>query len=313
LNSGDEIEGKIIEQTDDYIRVDTGIGFYVTYYLDEIKTIEGKEGIISPKEVSQEDAIKQNKEIDDLRSSSDEEDTLPIAVSSSENMKKQIVAPKVQLDRKISYTSPRSQEDILFSEAQDPNAGKIEKKWEDNRYLDYQVERQVEKQKDNIKQVFISWKDSLLVQFQAYAQKFQKDNPVVYEKIMTASALVKDFLKQTQQTIKTVPLYVFIIAGSIFYVLFCYPLMVIGQKLGFKYPWMAWIPILQLFMMVRMSGGSIMSFILLFVPIIDIFVFIGIWGKIAEYLQKPAILSILMIIPGPNLLAIWYFALVKTK
>jgi len=40
LKSGGIIEGKIIEQTDDVIKVDTGIGVSISYFLDEIENIK---------------------------------------------------------------------------------------------------------------------------------------------------------------------------------------------------------------------------------------------------------------------------------
>lgn len=39
LKSGQKIEGKIIEQTDKYVKIDPGVGVDVTYYKDEIATI----------------------------------------------------------------------------------------------------------------------------------------------------------------------------------------------------------------------------------------------------------------------------------
>ena len=41
LKSGQKLEGKIIEQTDKYIKLDTGLGIALTYYADEIDAIDG--------------------------------------------------------------------------------------------------------------------------------------------------------------------------------------------------------------------------------------------------------------------------------
>jgi len=43
LKSSKVIEGKIIERTDDSIKIDAGTGVEITYYLDEIETISGKD------------------------------------------------------------------------------------------------------------------------------------------------------------------------------------------------------------------------------------------------------------------------------
>lgn len=44
LKSGQKLEGRIVEQTDKYIRIDTGIGMSVTYYRDEIDRIDALDG-----------------------------------------------------------------------------------------------------------------------------------------------------------------------------------------------------------------------------------------------------------------------------
>jgi len=42
LKSGQKIEGKIIEQTDKYVKIDSGIGMGITYYMDEINSVNGQ-------------------------------------------------------------------------------------------------------------------------------------------------------------------------------------------------------------------------------------------------------------------------------
>ena len=42
LKSGQKLEGKIIEQTDKYVKFDAGVGVPMTYYNDEISTIDGQ-------------------------------------------------------------------------------------------------------------------------------------------------------------------------------------------------------------------------------------------------------------------------------
>ncbi len=43
LKSGKVIEGKIVEKNDDSIKIDSGSGVAITYYLDEIKTMDGQD------------------------------------------------------------------------------------------------------------------------------------------------------------------------------------------------------------------------------------------------------------------------------
>ena len=42
LKSGQKIEGKIVEQTDKYVKIDSGIGTAITYYTDEIDSLDGQ-------------------------------------------------------------------------------------------------------------------------------------------------------------------------------------------------------------------------------------------------------------------------------
>lgn len=54
LESGNVVEGKIVDRNDDFIKVDTGAGIEITYYLDEIESIDGElltpiEPVVPPK------------------------------------------------------------------------------------------------------------------------------------------------------------------------------------------------------------------------------------------------------------------------
>lgn len=95
------------------------------------------------------------------------------------------------------------------------------------------------------------------------------------------------------------------IAFGVLYVLFCIPLMHIAGKVGLS-PWMAWIPIIQILLMLRMGEKGIFWFLLLLIPIVNIFAFMLIWIRIAYLLRQPSWLGILMVIPGVNILVIWY-------
>lgn len=48
LKSGEKLEGKVLEKTDKYIKVDPGIGMVMTYYAEDIDTIDGQKFQITP-------------------------------------------------------------------------------------------------------------------------------------------------------------------------------------------------------------------------------------------------------------------------
>jgi len=63
LKSGEKVDGKIIEQTDKYIKIDSGIGMAVTYYNDEIDTVDGQNlRIQKPKDVHSSALLNSGKE-----------------------------------------------------------------------------------------------------------------------------------------------------------------------------------------------------------------------------------------------------------
>lgn len=76
--------------------------------------------------------------------------------------------------------------------------------------------------------------------------------------------------------------------------------------------WMAFIPILQLVLLVKMADRPLLWFFLLFVPIFNIFVWIMIWVDIFDLFQKPLPLAVFMLIPGLQVILPWYL-LISTK
>ena len=69
--SGKVVNGEIVERNDESIKIDTGLGIPVTYYLDEIRTIDGKP--VAPveekqvKEVEAPKVVETPKEVETLK------------------------------------------------------------------------------------------------------------------------------------------------------------------------------------------------------------------------------------------------------
>jgi hypothetical protein len=124
-------------------------------------------------------------------------------------------------------------------------------------------------------------------------------------------AILKDnlHLKETLKT-KSLPAYfpallIGIIIG--FYVLICYPCMMIARKLGLA-GWMAWVPIVQIFLLFQMAGRPLWGVLLLFIHVSNLLVPIILWVDIAKRFNRPFFLGILMIVPVLNLAIPWYIA-----
>ncbi|MCD6162023.1 MAG: hypothetical protein J7K40_06390 [candidate division Zixibacteria bacterium] len=95
-------------------------------------------------------------------------------------------------------------------------------------------------------------------------------------------------------------LWFFIAAASYAYLAVC--LQFIARKTDTKDGWMAWIPILNCYLLCVIAGKPGWWLILLFIPIINIIISIIIWMAIAERRGKPNWIGILMIIPFVNII-----------
>jgi hypothetical protein len=94
----------------------------------------------------------------------------------------------------------------------------------------------------------------------------------------------------------------------VFYVYFSMCIMKIAQKLGVENAWLAWIPIINIWILVQCAGKEWWWILLCFIPIANIIAVIVIWMAIAERRGKPSWLGILMIVPLANLIVPGYLA-----
>jgi len=102
-----------------------------------------------------------------------------------------------------------------------------------------------------------------------------------------------------------------LIALLVIVALYCYiaySLFVIAKKTNTQNPWLAWIPIANIFLMLMIAKKPLWWFLLLLIPLVNIVVSVIIWMKIAEAVGKPDWLGILMIIPVVNVIIPGYLA-----
>ena len=93
------------------------------------------------------------------------------------------------------------------------------------------------------------------------------------------------------------------------YAAICYPLMRLSHRFQCG-GGMAWVPILQIFPLLRIAGKSSVWFLFLFFPLVNILAFLFVWMSIARRLQQPHWLGYLMLVPAVNVAILWYLALV---
>ena len=78
-------------------------------------------------------------------------------------------------------------------------------------------------------------------------------------------------------------------------------LMKIAKKTNTSNSWMAWIPILKNYLLCRIAGKSIIWFVLLFLPFVNIVAVVVLWMAVAEKRGRPAWWGVLMLLPIVNL------------
>lgn len=105
----------------------------------------------------------------------------------------------------------------------------------------------------------------------------------------------------------------YFIAALVFLVVLLYVygslcLQLIATKLGIGGLWMAWVPIANIFLIFKCAGRPYWWFLLLFIPIVNIFVTIIPWLDVTEKLGKSKWLGLLMIISPINLIFMGYLA-----
>lgn len=89
----------------------------------------------------------------------------------------------------------------------------------------------------------------------------------------------------------------------ILYVYMAWCLMVIAQKTGHgDSAWMAWIPIINIFLMLMVGNKPAWWIILLFIPIVNLIIAVITWMGIAEARGRESWWGILIFIPGVNLI-----------
>ena len=94
----------------------------------------------------------------------------------------------------------------------------------------------------------------------------------------------------------------------VLYLFFCYCFKLICQKAGTDPGILIWIPLLQLFPLLKTAGLAYWTFLLFFVPVVNVVLFVMMWARILKALGRNPWLVILLLLPAINLLYILYLA-----
>lgn len=270
LKSGLVIEGTVVARTADAIKIDAGIGVPVTYYLDEIETTG--ENPPPPAPQPQPSSL----------SASPMETTAPTTDKPSALPKIPDNASTSQQQESSSFLPQDGKELELYNQASDP-APFYARRLSTEEYLKEQFQRANALQRKRIQR-------AIQAVYEAF-QQFLDSRP----------GLKKFAATDAGRTVG-------ISMAAALYALLCFPLMLIARKLQCA-GWMAWIPILQIFLVVRIAEKSSVWILCFFLPGVNLLAFLVVGMSIARRLEQPPWLGYLMLVPGANLIVLWYLAL----
>jgi hypothetical protein len=92
------------------------------------------------------------------------------------------------------------------------------------------------------------------------------------------------------------------------YVYIALALQTIAKKTGTENAWWAWIPILNIILILNVAKKPIWWIVLLIIPLVNIVVGIIVWMAVAEARNKPNWWGILMIVPVVGIIVPGYLA-----
>lgn len=92
------------------------------------------------------------------------------------------------------------------------------------------------------------------------------------------------------------------------YVYISLTIQIIANKTGTANSWMAWIPILNVWLLCEVGGKPGWWVLLMFIPLVNIIITIMLWSAVSEARGKASWLGILMILPFLNIIVPGYLA-----
>ena len=92
------------------------------------------------------------------------------------------------------------------------------------------------------------------------------------------------------------------------YVYFALALQAIAQKTNAENAWWAWVPILQVILMLNIAKKPVWWIILLIIPLVNFIIALIVWMAVAEARNKPSWWGIMICVPPVGLIVPGYLA-----
>jgi hypothetical protein len=99
-----------------------------------------------------------------------------------------------------------------------------------------------------------------------------------------------------------------LLVGLAVYIYVALAVQTIAQKTNTENPWMAWIPIVNIILLLNIAKKPIWWIILFLIPLVNIVISVVVWMGVAEACNKPNWWGILMIVPLLGLIVPGYLA-----
>ncbi len=101
---------------------------------------------------------------------------------------------------------------------------------------------------------------------------------------------------------------VVLLLGAAAYIYSALAVQTIAQKTNTENPWMAWIPIVNIILLLNIAKKPIWWILLMFIPLVNVVVAIMVWMAVAEARNKPSWWGILLIVPLVGVIVPGYLA-----
>ena len=89
------------------------------------------------------------------------------------------------------------------------------------------------------------------------------------------------------------------------YAFFAVGIASIAGELGVEKRWYAWVPFLNVYLAVKIAGKRVLWTVLLFVPVLNILMYILVCLKFAKACDRGRLYGVLLMLPVVDLFALW--------
>ena len=127
--------------------------------------------------------------------------------------------------------------------------------------------------------------------------------------LSTISAFAQSSDNQAAQAVFAGVFLIFaLVIGAAAYIYFALALQTIAKKTGTPNAWLAWIPIVNIFLMLDIAKKPMWWFILFLIPLVNLVMGVIVWMAVATARRKPEWWGILSIVPVVNIVVPGYLA-----